>query len=125
MKSMNRLLGAALALALMVASGWAMGWPGVLLALTAILFLLLLQFTQLMRTMRRMSAAPVGTTPSCVMLHARLHQGLPLLKVLELAGSLGEAHDGGYRWRDAAGDSLLLRFDAASKLQDWQLQRAS
>ncbi len=125
MNAMNRILGAGLALAALVAGGWAMGWPGVILALTGIIFLLLLQFTQLMRTMKRMGAAPVGLTPSCVMLNARLHQGLPLLKVLELAGSLGESVDGAYRWRDAAGDTLLLRFDAASKLLDWHLQRAS
>ncbi len=119
-------LGALLALAALFAGGLSMGWPGVLLALSAIVFLLMLQFTRLMRTMKRMSAAPLGRTGSCVMLHARLQQGLPLLKVLELAGSLGDKQpDGSYRWTDAAGDELRLQFDTDSLLQRWTLQRAS
>lgn len=123
---MNKnLLGALLALAALLAGGFAMGWPGVLLALTVIVFLLMLQFTKLMRTMKRMGAAPVGRTPSCLMLNSRLHEGLSLLQVLELAGSLGEAIDGGYRWVDEGGDEIRMRFDAASRLLAWQFTRAS
>ena len=116
---------ALLALAALLAGGWAMGWPGVLLALSVVVFLLMLQFTKLMRTMKRVGAAPVGRTPSCLMLNSRLHPGLPLLQVLELAGSLGESVDGGYRWVDEGGDEIRLRFDAASRLLDWQFTRAS
>jgi len=122
---MRNALFALLALGALIAGGWALGWPGVLMALTVIVFLLALQFTKLMRTMRRMQAAPLGQTPSCLMLNARLHPGLPLLQVLELAGSLGEAIDGGYRWVDAGGDELRLRFDGSSRLLDWQFTRAS
>lgn len=116
---------ALLALVALLAGGWAMGWQGVLLALSVVVFLLMLQFTKLMRTMKRVGATPVGRTPSCLMLNSRLHPGLPLLQVLELAGSLGESVDGGYRWVDEGGDEIRLRFDAASRLLDWQFVRAS
>jgi hypothetical protein len=123
--AMTHWLGAAIALTALLAGGWAMGWPGVLLALTAIVFLLMLQFSKVLRTLRRMNTAPVGRTGSCVMLHARLHKGMPLLAATELAGSLGQPLDGAYRWTDAAGDSVLLRFDAASRLESFALTRAS
>lgn len=116
---------ALLALAALFAGGWALGWPGVLMALTVIVFLLMLQLTKLMRTMKRVGATPVGRTPSCLMLNSRLHAGLPLLQVLEMAGSLGESVDGGYRWVDEAGDEIRLRFDARSRLVEWQFVRAS
>jgi hypothetical protein len=114
------------ALAALLAGGWAMGWQGVLLVLSALVFVLLLQFTQLMRLMKRMSKAPLGITGSCVMLNSRLHADLPLTKVLMLAGSLGEKDGDGYRWRDPGGDTLHLRFDKrSSRLLDWTLTRAS
>ena len=122
---MRNALFALLALAALVAGGWALGWQGVLMVLTLIVFLLMLQFTKLMRTMKRVGATPVGRTPSCLMLNSRLHPGLPLLQVLELAGSLGEAVDDGYRWVDEGGDEIRLRFDAASRLLTWQFTRAS
>jgi Flp pilus assembly protein TadB len=119
---------ALLAVAALFAGGWAMGWPGVILVLSVLVFLLMLQFTKIMRTMKRMGAAPIGQTGSCLMLNSRLHAGLPLLQVLELAGSLGEPVEGEkdrYRWRDPGGDTLLLRFDARSRLLDWTFSRAS
>lgn len=123
---MKHLLFALLALAALLAGGWAMGWQGVLLVLSVLVFLLLLQFTQLMRLMKRMQAAPLGLTGSCVMLQSKLQTGLPLTKVLMLAGSLGEKDGDGYRWRDPGGDQLLLRFDKkSSRLLDWTLTRAS
>lgn len=125
---LRNLLGLLLAVAALFAGGAAMGWPGVLLVLTVIVFLLALQFTQVMRLMRRVGSAPLGQTPSCLMLQSRLHAGLPLMKVLELAGSLGEAVEGetgSYRWRDPGGDQLLARFDASSRLLAWQFSRAS
>jgi Flp pilus assembly protein TadB len=123
---MKQLGFALLALAALLAGGWAMGWQGVLLVLSVLVFLLLLQFTQLMRLMKRMERAPLGLTPSCVMLNSRLHAGLPLTKVLQLAGSLGEKEADGYRWRDPGGDQLHLRFDKkTSRLLAWTLTRAS
>lgn len=116
---------ALLALAALLAGGWAMGWAGVLLALSLIVMLLMLQFTRLMRTMRRMNAAPLGQTASCLMLNSRLHAGLPLLQVLDLAGALGEQLEDSYRWIDAGGDQLLACFDPAGRLLRWQLTRAS
>ncbi|WP_374661379.1 hypothetical protein [Inhella sp.] len=127
---MKNALFALLALAALLAGGWAMGWQGVMLVLSVLVFLLLLQFTQLMRLMKRMQAAPLGHTASCVMLQSKLQVGLPLTQVLALAGSLGERvgekDDPAYLWRDAGGDRLLLRFDPrSSRLREWTLERAS
>lgn len=127
---MKHALFALLSLAALVAGGWAMGWQGVVLVLTALVFLLLLQFTQLMRLMKRMQAAPLGLTASCVMLQSKLQPGLPLTQVLTLAGSLGERvgeeDEPCYLWHDAGGDRLRLRFDPrSSRLLAWNLERAS
>lgn len=117
-----------LALAALVAGGWAMGWQGVVLVLTVLVFLLLLQFSKLMKVMRQAGSAPIGQVANAVMFHSRLQPGQALVDVLALAGSLGEAvpeqvHT--YRWRDAAGDEVHLRFDAGSRLLEATLQRAS
>ncbi len=125
---MKGLLTAALALVALVAGGWAMGWQGVVLVLTVLVFLLLLQFSKLMRVMRQAGSAHIGQVPNAVMFHSRLQPGQALVDVLALAGSLGEAlpnQANAYRWRDAAGDEVRLRFDAASRLLDASLHRAS
>ncbi len=125
---MKGLLTAALALVALVAGGWAMGWQGVVLVLTVLVFLLLLQFSKLMRVMRQAGSAPIGQVPNAVMFHSRLQPGQALVDVLALAGSLGEAlpnQANAYRWRDAGGDEVRLRFDAGSRLLDATLQRAS
>jgi hypothetical protein len=44
----------------------------VVLAVTVVVFWLLLQFSRALRVMRRPPARPVGTVPNAVMLHARL-----------------------------------------------------
>jgi hypothetical protein len=46
------------------------GWPGVVLAVSGIVFWLLLQFTRALRAMRTAGGAPVGHVASAVMLQA-------------------------------------------------------
>ena len=130
---MNPIIGWGLAAAA-VAAGWtAWGVPGVVLALTVISFWLVLQFSRALRVMRLASSRPVGLVDSAVMLNARLASGMTMMQVLPITRSLGErvgegggpgrADDDTWRWRDAGGDSVTLRFNGG-KLAGWQLVRA-
>ena len=103
------------------------GWPGVLLAVTCIVFWLLLQFNRSLRVMRRAGERPVGTVDSAVMLHARLHAGMPLLSVIGLARSLGRrldeaSEDEAYEWRDPGGDRVVVHC-ARGRCTRWELER--
>lgn len=114
----------ALAAAALVAGYRSYGWPGVVLAFTAIVFWLLLQFNRAVRVMQKAGRAPKGQVPSAVMLHAQLRTGMTMLQVLPLAGSLGEAldaaDDGRFAWRDAGGRRLIATF-AGGRLTAWEL----
>jgi hypothetical protein len=101
------------------------GWQGVLLAFTLMVFWLLLQFGRGVRTMREAAAAPVGTVPSAVMLHARLREGMRLPQMLRLTGSLGRkvADDPEtYEWTDASGARLRAEM-RIGRLAHWALLR--
>lgn len=123
---MSPALGWALAV-LAVAAGYASwGWPGVALALTVVVFWMLLQWSRVMRTLRLAGGAPVGHVPSAVMLQARLATGMRLLDVLPLTRSLGQRvseEPEVWRWADASGAAVELEF-AAGRLQRWVLSRA-
>ena len=122
-------LGWALAAAALVGGWWAYGAPGVALAVTVVVFWLLLQFSQAMRTLRIASQRPVGVVPSAVMLNARLHAGLRLPQVLRLTLSLGRRVSGTpgeeevLAWADEAGHEVQVTL-LAGRVQQWQLQRA-
>lgn len=112
--NLNAILGWGLAM-LAVALGHTLyGWHGVLLALTMVVFWLLLQFTQALRAMRQAGQAPVGQVPSAVMLQARLHPGMRLLQIIQLSRSLGRpvsALPEVWAWQDDSGAEVrvLLR----------------
>ncbi len=113
--------------ALAVAVGWfAWGWRGVALAVSATVFWMLLQFSRALRTLRQAGSRPLGHTPSAVMLHAKLAQGMKLLDIIPLAGSLGRA-DGddpeSYVWQDDGGDRVRVEL-RAGRLAAWKLERA-
>lgn len=109
------------------ALGWHVyGWRGVALAVSVIVFWLLLQFSRTLRVMRAAGQAPVGHVANAVMLHARLRPGLRLLEILALTRSLGEKLGDDperYAWRDAGGDRVTLEL-ASGRLVRWQLDRA-
>lgn len=113
--------------ALAVVVGWfAWGWRGVALALSATVFWMLLQFSRALRTMRQAAGRPLGSTPSAVMLHAQLAQGMRLLDIIPLAGSLGRqvAQDPEtFVWQDDGGDSVRVEL-RAGRLAAWKLERA-
>ena len=111
-----------------MALGYALwGWQGVVLALSVMVFWLLLQFSRALRVMRIAGQAPVGRVPSAVMLHARLQAGMPLMKILTLTRSLGERLADSpetWRWQDGAGDSVRVVMQAG-RCSEWALQRAA
>jgi uncharacterized protein (DUF58 family) len=124
---MNRpVVGWSLAIAAVVAGYWSYGWPGLVLALTAIVFWLLLQFSRAMRVMRKAGNAPLGQVGSAVMLNAKLRPGMTMLEILPLTGSLGavvgDAADETFRWHDAGGAGVRMHLKNG-RLQSWQLER--
>jgi hypothetical protein len=109
-------LGWALAV-LAVAAGYVgYGWPGVVLAITVVVFWLLLQFSRSVRALRDASGRPVGSVDNAVMLQARVQPGMRLVDVLKLTRSLGrrvaEPTPGqpveAFVWRDGAGDEVRV-----------------
>ena len=120
----HTLIGWALALAALVVGWLSYGWQGLVLAVTVIVFWLLLQFNRAVRVLRIASA-------NAVMLHAQLKPGMRLPEVLVLTRALGrkvaedtDAASESWAWTDAGGDSvqLVLRH---GRLVSWELQRAA
>lgn len=127
---MSAALGWALALAALAAGYVGYGWPGVALALSVVVFWMLLQFSRALRAMREATGRPVGCVDNAVMLHARLRTGLRLVDIMKITRSLGQPVSGNklqdpevYVWTDEAGDSVRVELSAA-KVSAWVLQRA-
>lgn len=120
------LFGWALAVAAVVGGWLVYGWPGVLLAVTVVVFWLLLQFSQALRTLRIASQRPVGKVPSAVMLNAKLHAGMRLPQVLRLTLSLGRRvseEPEVWAWADDTGDEVRVALQNG-RVASWELQRA-
>ena len=124
---MNAALGWGLA-ALATALGYMVyGWPGVALAVSAMVFWLLLQFSRAMRVMRVAGQSPVGTVPSAVMLQSKMRNGLRLMDLIMLTRSLGEKlaeEPETYRWRDPGGDAVEVEL-VGGRVRAWRFQRAA
>jgi hypothetical protein len=122
----NALVGWGLA-ALAVAVGYLQwGWQGVVLAVTVIVFWLLLQFSRALRVLRNAGQSPVGAVPNAVMLHAKLQRGQRLPEILKITTSLGRKVTDDpetFEWRDAGGDVVRVEL-RAGRLERWTLQRA-
>jgi hypothetical protein len=122
---LNPIIGWGLAAAGLAAgySGW--GWPGVVLAITLVVFWLLLQFSRSLRVLKKATGSPVGHVDSAVMLHSKLEAGMSLMQVLVLTRSLGtKLCDAPERWgwADPGGARVSLEFDGG-KLRSWELTR--
>ena len=109
------------------------GWPGFMLAVTAVVFWLLLQFSRALRTVRNAAGAPIGSVRSAVMFNARLRPGMTMPQVLALAGSLGRRLDAvvdaatakgdeTWSWQDEGNVAVDAVF-GAGRLLRWQLRR--
>ncbi len=127
-------LGWALAVVAVAAGYAAYGWPGVLLAVSIVVFWLLLQFSRTMRLMRNAAQQPIGSVKSALMLQSKMQHGLRLADVMKLTGSFGQPAAGPvaggapadtetYIWTDAGGDALQVTLQAG-KVSAWELQRA-
>ncbi len=120
-------LGWTLAVAALAAGYVSYGWPGVALALTVVVFWLLLQFSQALRTLRIASQRPVGRVPSAVMLHARLDAGMRLPQVLRLTLSLGRRvseEPEVWAWADDNDDEVHVQLQGG-RVAQWSLHRAA
>jgi hypothetical protein len=101
------------------------GWQGVVLAITLVVFWLLLQFSRAVRSLREAAAAPVGTVSSAVMLHTKLKAGMNLPAIMRLAGSLGRKvvdDPETFEWSDEGGATVRAEMKAG-RLARWELLR--
>jgi len=124
---LNAVLGWALAVAAVAAGYVGMGWQGVVLAITVVVFWLLLQFSRALRVMRQAAERPVGAIDNAVMLHARLQSGMRLMQVLALTRSLGKklADDPEtFVWHDEAGDAVRVVLQHG-RVAELHLERAA
>src|SRR4030095_11736212 len=120
---MNPILGWILAAVLAVASFEAYGWPGLALAVSAIVFWLLLQFNRAVRVMKNAAESPLGEIDSAVMFHAKLQAGLTMLQIVTRTKSLGKKVEGSkddWVWHDAGGSSVTLHFERG-RLKTWRI----
>ncbi len=124
---MNPVLGWGLAVAAVVAGWFGYGWPGVLLAVSVVVFWLLLQFSRVLRVMRMAAGRPLGVIDNAVMLNAKLRPGMKLLQILPLTRSLGVkvADDPEtFVWTDAGGDRVRVELRNGS-CTHFALERAA
>jgi len=131
MKNMGAVFGWALAAVALAAGGALYGWRGVLLALSIVVFWLLLQFTRVMRAMRAANEGPLGQVASAVMLNAKLSAGLRLVDLLLMTRSLGlkqpkpadaPAGEEAYLWRDSSGAQVTVHL-ASGRVTRWDFAR--
>jgi len=124
---MNALLGWALALLAVVAGYVGYGWRGLVLALTVVVFWMLLQFSRALRAMREAAGRPVGRVDSAVMLHAGLRPGMRLVDIMKLTRSLGDVLSQDpevFVWTDDSGDRVRVEL-RGGRVSVWALQRAA
>jgi hypothetical protein len=118
-------MGWALAAVAVVAGYAGYGWRGVLLAITVVVFWLLLQLSRTLRVMRLAAQGVVGHVPSAVMLHAQLHAGMQMINVVKLTRSLGRKvrdEPETFAWRDESGAEVEIEF-AHGRCRVWRLMR--
>ncbi|OWQ46453.1 hypothetical protein CDL60_13325 [Roseateles noduli] len=121
---MNRLVGILLAIAAIVVGTYYFGWKGAILGTSAVIFYLLLQFSQLMRVMRTAQKSPLGHVSSAIMLNSKLHAGMKLIDLIRMCKSLGvKVQENTYRWTDTGGDAVDVVMEN-SVVARWTLIRA-
>ncbi|HET7796123.1 MAG TPA: hypothetical protein VFL64_22230 [Rhizobacter sp.] len=122
---MNPIVGWGLAVLAVAASWQAYGWQGVVMAVSVIVFWLLLQFSRALRAMKNAAGAPKGQVDSAVMLNAKLRVGMTMMQVITLTRSLGERVSEtpeAWAWADAGASRVRLVFEGG-KLRRWELER--
>ena len=126
--AMSATWGWTLAIVGIVLGGFQWGLQGVLLAISVIVFWLLLQFSRAMRVMRQATGAPIGHVASAVMLNAKLRKGMRLIEIIPLTRSLGTTVQGEpgapetLTWTDNSGACVRLQL-VGGRLHHWALER--
>ena len=123
---MSALVGWTLAAAALAVGWLSYGWRGVVLALTVIVFWLLLQFSRTLGLLRSAGQAPLGHVDSALMLQSRLRAGMRLPAVIGLTRSLGRKvcdEPETFAWRDTGGDEVEIAF-VGGRCTRWTLRRA-
>ena len=108
---LNPILGWSLAAAAVVGGYFSYGWQGVVLAMSAVVFWLLLQFSRVLRALRTAAGRPMGSSANAVMLQAKLRPGMTVVQILPLTRSLGEKvadEPETFVWTDAGGDRVRV-----------------
>jgi len=122
---MNRTVGWILA-ALALAAGWRLyGWQGVVMAVTVLVFWLLLQFNRSLRVMQNAGRSPIGRVPSAVMLHSKLKPGMTLMDIVQISKALGRQvteEPQTWAWSDESGATITVTMKHA-RLESWHLTR--
>jgi uncharacterized protein (DUF58 family) len=124
---MNPYIGWALAVVAVAVGYVSYGWQGVLLAVTVVVFWLLLQFSRAIRVMRLAAERPVGSIDNAVMLQAKLRPGLLLMDIIKLTRSLGQkdADDPEtWVWTDGGGDRVRVEMQGG-RSRSITLERAT
>jgi hypothetical protein len=122
---MNPIVGWGLAVIAVAAAWKAYGWQGVVMAVSVIVFWLLIQFSRALRVMKNAGEAPVGHVGSTVMLNSKLSAGLTMMQVVTMTRSLGRRIDPDgdtWAWADDGGSEVTLEFKGG-KLAKWTLVR--
>jgi len=123
---MNATLGWVLAGGALLAGWFGYGWRGLVLAVSIIVFWLLLQLSRSLRVLRTAAQSPVGHVASAVMLNAKLATDLRLADVIKLTGSLGrrtrDEPDEAFVWTDAGGVAVEVEF-RNGRCTAWTLRR--
>jgi hypothetical protein len=107
-------------------AGWVgYGWRGTLIAVSVIVFWLLLQFSRTLRVLRIAARAPVGHVASAVTLNSRLGLGMRLADIIKLTGSLGQKvgdEPETFTWHDTGGLVVEVAFQSG-RCHSWRLIR--
>lgn len=126
--SIQRFVFPVLALLVLVGSWHAYGLPGIALAASVLLMVVLLHFTRLMHILRKAADRPLGHVPSAVMLNAKLKPGVNLVHVMAMTRSLGELRTPRdtqpevFRWTDNTQSWVDCEF-RHGRLVRWELTR--
>jgi len=105
-----------IAIGVMVA-GWQYGgWGGLALAVTMMVTYALIQLSRMLRVLRGAANREKGRVASAEALASKLKQGMGLIQVIRLTGSIGDAltpegqQPEAFRWTDAGGASVTCEF---------------
>ena len=121
----QRTINAVLATSALLAGWWSFRWPGLVLAITVLVFWSILQFNRASRQLRNVADRPKGMVDSVVTLQSKLAHGMNMSDVLAISNSLGQrVNERGneWLWRDSYGNQIIVTFRRGS-VERWSATR--